>query len=250
MSRSGLIAAAAASLAGVVLLTGLGIWQLKRLAWKEALIAQVEARAHAAPVDAPPPSAWAQLKPENYEYRHVRISGVYDYTHQELIFRGLETPRGSYGGVGYFVATPLWLASGESVIVNRGFVPDTMKAEADKGPRGEVTVTGLMRASERRNLFTPADDPAKGVFYTQDAEALARAMGLAAHAPFVIEADAGPDPLPEGGETRLSFPNNHLSYAFTWFGLAIALAGVFGTFAWGQVRANEADKVMTPQSGS
>jgi surfeit locus 1 family protein len=236
MSRSGLIAAAAASLVGIALLTSLGLWQLKRLAWKEALIAQVEARSHAAPVDAPPPSAWSQLKPEDYEYRHVRISGVYDYAHQELIFRGLETPRGPYGGVGYFVATPLWLASGESVIVNRGFVPDTMKAEADKGPRGEVTVTGLMRASERRNLFTPADGPAKGVFYTQDVEALAHAMGLAAHAPFVIEADAGPDPLPEGGETRLSFPNNHLSYAFTWFGLAIALAGVFGTYAWGQMR--------------
>jgi surfeit locus 1 family protein len=250
MSRSGLIAAAAASLVGVVLLTSLGIWQLKRLAWKEALIAQVEARAHAAPVDAPPPSGWGQLKPEDYEYRHVRISGVYDYTHQELIFRGLETPRGPYGGVGYFVATPLWLASGESVIVNRGFVPDTMKAEADKGPRGEVTVTGLMRASERRNLFTPADDATKGVFYTQDAEALAHAMRLAAHAPFVIEADAGTNPLPEGGETRLSFPNNHLSYAFTWFGLAVALAGVFGTYAWGQVRGKKADKIMTPRSGS
>jgi len=67
-------------------------------------------------------------------------------------------------------------------------------------------------------------------------------MGLAAHAPFVIEADAGPDPLPEGGETRLAFPNNHLSYAFTWFGLAIALAGVFGTYAWGQVRGGAAQR--------
>jgi surfeit locus 1 family protein len=250
MSRSGLIAAGAASLVGIALLTSLGVWQLKRLAWKEGLIAQVEARAHAAPVDAPPPAEWGQLKPEDYEYRHVQVSGVYDYTHQELIFRGLETPRGPYGGVGYFVATPLYLASGESVIVNRGFVPDTMKASADKGPHGEVTVTGLMRASERRNLFTPADDPAKGVFYTQDAEALAGAMGLPTHAPFVIEADAGPDPLPEGGETRLSFPNNHLSYAFTWFGLAIALAGVFGAYAWGQVRGGEVDKAMTPRSGS
>ena len=81
-----------------------------------------------------------------------------------------------------------------------------------------------MRASEPRNLFTPADDPQHGVFFTRDVEALARAMGLGAHAPFLIDADAGPDPLPQGGETRLTFPNNHLSYAFTWFGLAVALA--------------------------
>ena len=150
------------------------------------------------------------------------------------MFSAIDEPRGRYGGVGYFVMTPLTLATGETIIVNRGFVPDTMKADADKGPRGEVDVVGLMLASEPRNLFTPADDPVRGVFYTRDAEALAHAMRLGAHAPFLIDAEAGPDPLPEGGETRLTFVNNHLSYAFTWFGLAGALIGVFGAYAWGR----------------
>ena len=132
--------------------------------------------------------------------------------------------------------TPLKLDSGESVVVNRGFVPDTMKAEAKNGPRGETKVVGLMRASEPRNLFTPADEPANGVFFSQDVQALAAAMRLGPHAPFSIDAEAGPDPLPEGGETRLTFPNNHLSYAFTWFGLAIALVGVLGAYLWKQAR--------------
>jgi surfeit locus 1 family protein len=231
VNRRRLAAAGLATLAGVALLIGLGVWQLKRLAWKEALIAAADARAHAAPTPAPPPAEWSALKPADYEYRRVEVKGVYDFSRQELIFSALESPHGRYGGVGHFVMTPLRLVGGQEIIVNRGFVPDALKAEADKGPRGEVEVIGLMRSSERRNLFTPADDPAHHVFYTRDVEALARAMRLGSFAPFAIDAEAGPDPLPQGGETRLVFVNNHLSYAFTWFGLAAALTAVFAIFA-------------------
>ena len=226
----------AATLAAVALLVGLGFWQLQRLAWKEALIAAAESRAHAAPAPLPPASQWSALKPSDYEYRRVEARGVFDYAHQEHVFGALEEPRGRYGGVGFYVMTPLRLASGDVLIVNRGFVPDALKPQADKGPLGPVDVVGLMRASEPRNPFTPADDPARGMFYTRDVEALAKAMLLGPHAPFALDAEAGHDPLPQGGETRLSFVNNHLSYAFTWFGLAAALLGVFATFAWGQRR--------------
>jgi surfeit locus 1 family protein len=95
-----------------------------------------------------------------------------------------------------------------------------------------------MRSSEDRTWFTPADDPARGEWFTRDVEALAAAMRLGPHAPFSVDADAGPDPmaLPEGGETVLSFPNNHLSYAITWFGMASALAGVFLAWAFSRGR--------------
>jgi surfeit locus 1 family protein len=237
MSRRRLATAAAASLVGVAILVSLGVWQLKRLSWKEGLIAEARSRAHAAPAALPAPAAWGALKPADYEYRRVEAKGVYDYAHQELIFGALDDPRGRYGGVGYFVMTPLRLPDGETVIVNRGFVPDALKAEAGKGPRGEVQVVGLMRSSQARNLFTPADDPAHGVFYTRDVEGLARAMRLGPHAPFVIDAEAGAAALPQGGETRLTFVNNHFGYALTWFGLAAALAGVFGVYAFGELRS-------------
>lgn len=226
-----------ASLIGAALLVALGVWQLHRLAWKEALIAAVEARAHAAPVPLPAPESWGELKPAEYEYRRVEARGVYDLAHQELVFTSMEEPHGPYGGVGYLVMTPLRLASGATLIVNRGFVPEGMKAAAGKGPQGQTKIVALMRASERRNLFTPADDPAHGIFFTRDAEGLAIAMRLGPHAPFTLDAEAGPDPLPEGGETRLTFVNNHLSYAFTWFGMAAALAGVYGVWAFGRLKA-------------
>ena len=133
---------------GIAILASLGVWQLKRLAWKEALIAEVGRARSRALADPPAPEAWAGLKPSDYEYRHVRVSGVYDLKRQALVFRALSSPKGRYGGPGYLVMTPLELANGESVLVNRGFVPVELKSAAEQGPAGETVVTGLLRDSE------------------------------------------------------------------------------------------------------
>ena len=121
-------------LPALALLVGLGLWQLQRLAWKEALIAEVAARASAAPTEALAEADWAKLKPEDYEYRHVRVTGAYDAAHQALVFRALEKPRGHFGGQGYLVMTPLLLPDGASMIVNRGFVPLEHKDAAGTAP--------------------------------------------------------------------------------------------------------------------
>ena len=220
------------ALLGLTVLIGLGVWQLERLAWKEALIADVEARVAAPPVAAPPEADWAKLTPSDYEYRHVRLRGVYDFSRQALVFRALDHPRGRFSGPGYLVLTPLRLAEGAYVIVNRGFVPedqrDRFAAPSEQAP-GEVVVTGLMRSSEPRTWFTPPDDPTRGQWFTRDPAAIAAALKLERAAPFTIDADAAGKlgDLPQGGETIIAFPNNHLGYALTWFGMAAALLGVF-----------------------
>ena len=94
MSRIRLAAASVAILAVLALLVSLGVWQLHRLAWKEALIADVDARAHAAPAPLPPAADWPSLNPADYEYRRVEATGVYDYDRQLFVFRSLEQPRG------------------------------------------------------------------------------------------------------------------------------------------------------------
>ena len=99
-----------------------------------------------------------------------------------------------------------------AVIVNRGFVPDELKAAASQGPTGETVVTGLMRASEGRDLVhARRTNPRGEIWFTRDVETIAAGLHLGPHAPFSIDADAGPDPLPQGGETILAFPNNHFS---------------------------------------
>ena len=227
-------------------LVGLGLWQLQRLAWKEDLIAEVDARVAAPPVDAPSSADWAKLAPSDYEYRHVRLSGVYEFRRQALVFRALEQARGRYSGPGYLVLTPLRLSDGAYVIVNRGFAPQALRdrvAAPAQDESDETIVTGLMRSSEPRNWFTPPDDPTHGQWFTRDPAAIATALGLERAAPFTIDADAGnPGDLPQGGETILAFPNNHLGYAFTWFGMALALVGVFGVYAATRLRGDAKDQ--------
>jgi surfeit locus 1 family protein len=229
------------TLIGLAGLIGLGIWQLERLDWKEKLIAEVQARVAAPPVAAPAEQEWPQLAPDDYEYRRVKLNGVYDPSRQVLVFRNLEHPRGRFSGPGYLVMTPLRLADGAIVIVNRGFIPADAKdrfAAPKETTSDAAEVTGLMRASEPRTWFTPADDPAHGAWFTRDPAAIAAALKLDRAAPFTVDAEASGSPgaLPQGGETILAFPNNHLSYAFTWFGMALALAGVFCAYAITQRR--------------
>lgn len=218
------------------LLVGLGVWQLHRLAWKEALIARIEARTKAAPAPLPPRSRWTELKADEYEYRHVELTGTFDNAAETLILRA------SADGPGYHVITPLHLAGGNgTVLVDRGFVPAAGKNRATREagePHGPVRVTGLMRAPEPRNLFTPPDDPARGTFFTRDPLRIAAHDGIADAAPFSVDADAGmvnPGGLPKPMPAGVDIPNNHFSYALTWFGLALGLFGVFASYAWSRL---------------
>ncbi len=212
-------------------LVGLGVWQLRRLAWKNAIIATIDTRAKAPAQALPPPSAWPGLKPADYEYRHVTLTGTYINDEEAPVFRS------SADGPGYLILTPLRLREGGTVIVDRGWVPTDRKSTASHAagnPDGIVTLAGLMRGPEARNAFTPADNPDKNTYFTRDPAEIARHFGLADAAPFTVDADATPIPggWPRGGATEVNIPNNHFSYAMTWFGLALGLFGVFVAIAW------------------
>jgi surfeit locus 1 family protein len=106
-------------------------------------------------------------------------------------------------------------------------------------------VDGFLRVPEGRNSFTPADLPAKREFYTRDPAAIAAALGLPP-APFYLEARREGDGLtaPAGVDVRElieRIPDNHLSYALTWFGLAATLIGVFIAWAWQGRKTTAAD---------
>lgn len=235
------------ALVGIAILCALGTWQLQRLAWKQALIARVEARTMAPPIPAPGPAEWTGLEPGWFDYRPVAVTGTYRHDDEVHVFTSIGGPAGAHGGAGYWVVTPLATADGWFVIVNRGFVPEARKDPSSRpggNPPGEVTVTGLARPPEAGNMFTPDDDPAGNVWFRRDPVAIAAAAGLPLDrvAPYTVDAvfdPTLPDGLPQGGETRLIFPNNHLQYALTWFGLAAALAGVFAVFARGRLRRDD-----------
>jgi len=201
-------------------LLALGTWQVRRLGWKQDLIAQVESRIHAAPVPAPGPAAWPRIDATNAAYRRVTLSGHY------LADRSVRTQAATAYGSGFWLMTPLRTDRGFTVLVNRGFVPPRWR---DPGlPDAPVTVTGLLRITEPGGGFLRHNDPAAGRWYSRDVAAIATAQHLDRVAPYFVDAAADPqapaDP-PIGGLTVIAFPNNHLSYAITWYVLALMVAG-------------------------
>jgi surfeit locus 1 family protein len=237
-----------AAVLGIAVLVGLGVWQLQRLTWKEALIARVTARLGAPAIAAPGPPEWARLDLNEREYQPVTVAGQFSHDREIHVVQALTEPRGRYGGFGYLVVTPLTTTDGWIVYVNRGFVPQDKTDPATRKAgeiEGEATVTGLLRAPHDRSWFMPGDNAAKNEWFSRDPVLYAGASGLPSGkvAPYIIDARADPGlpgGLPQGGETIVDFPNNHLQYAITWFALAAGLAGVFAVFAWGRILPREA----------
>jgi surfeit locus 1 family protein len=234
--RSPLVVLVLAGLAFAVLV-GLGSWQVRRLAWKEALIARVEERLAEPAAPLPDPSGWPALTDEAIEYRPVRLAGTFDHDREIHVFIALSQPKGPLGGQGYFVVTPMTLDDGHVVFVNRGFVPSDRKDPATRSEgqvAGRVEIEGLLRPPEAATWLSPASDRVKNVWFVRDPMEMAAASGIdpARVAPFTVDARAGltPGGLPQGGETIVAFTNNHLGYAITWFGLAAALVAVTTLF--------------------
>ncbi|MEM8770198.1 MAG: SURF1 family protein [Pseudomonadota bacterium] len=217
---------------GLAILVSLGSWQLQRLAWKEALIEKVEARASSPPLSLQ--SALDALSGgEDLEYARIRIEGVFDHDGEAHVF-------GTYEGQpGYYIFTPMILTSGERIYVNRGFALQNRKSQAsrqDSLVSGAVVVTGLIRAAEKRkgvaSFFQPADNPDANRWFVRDPARFA-AEGADALNAFYVDSDGSENAAewPKGGTTRLEFRNRHLEYALTWFGLAGALLAVWMAFS-------------------
>lgn len=222
-----LIAWSALSLAGIAIFLALGVWQVERRAWKLDLIAKVDRRIHAAPAAMPGRQEWPSVNARDDAYRHVRVRGRF-IAHKDTLVKAVT----ELGG-GFWVLTPLRTDAGVIVLVNRGFVPADRRDDIGLPP-GEVDVSGLLRVTEPGGAFLRSNDPAADRWFSRDVQAIARAHDLRHVAPFFIDADAAGAAVPEGpvgGLTVVSFPNNHLVYALTWFGLAAMLAGWTCTLA-------------------
>ncbi len=213
----------------LAILLGLGTWQVERLRWKEGLIATIDQRLHSEPKPlAEIEATFAGQR--DVDYWPVTASGEFLHAGERHFFATYR------GRPGFFIYTPLRLDDGRFVFVNRGFVPYDLK-DANRRPAGQlagsVTLTGLGRnpLAGKPSSILPDNDPGKNIFYWKDIAAMAGTSGLPAGAevlPFFIDADDSPVPggLPIGGVTLVDLPNNHLQYALTWYGLALALLAV------------------------
>lgn len=152
----------------------LGTWQVNRLGWKTDLITKFEDRLIKPPLPLPP-----RIDPEaikDFDYRRVYATGRLRHDQEMLI-----GPRLHDGNNGYLVVTPLDRGEdGSTVLVNRGWIPKTKEAQADREeglPTGLVTVEGLLREPWKKNIFTPDNQPQSKQFYFPDVQQMAELTG-------------------------------------------------------------------------
>jgi len=221
-------------------LIALGIWQVHRLEWKEALLAEIQARIASSPRTLDD----VVRSEDDRDYWPVTVTGSFLHSAERHFFATYE------GETGFYVYTPLDRGGRDYVFVNRGFVPYDRKDAATRAEgqvEGVVTITGLARnvLAEKPGSFVPDNDPAGNIFYWKDLRAMAASAGLPADAKVLgVFVDAGPAPnpggLPVGGVTIVDMPNNHLQYVVTWFGLAAVLVVIVGVMTARRLGSGEA----------
>jgi cytochrome oxidase assembly protein ShyY1 len=227
----------------VVLFIGLGVWQLQRRVEKHALIAALTEQLAAAPGALPSPAQWSALTPARDEFRRVSFAATYEPRPDAMVYSSGSAVREDISGPGTWAFLPARLPGGETVVINAGFVRNTMqdRTQQDRAVARLVThepviLTGYIRFPEAAGALTPAENMTKRLWFTRDHLAMARALGWGEVgklvAPFYIDLEQ-PVPangIPKPGPLDVHLKDDHLQYAITWFGLAGAVAIAFGVW--------------------
>jgi cytochrome oxidase assembly protein ShyY1 len=233
----------------VALCIGLGLWQLQRRVEKHALIAALTERLAASPAALPSPAQWSALTPASDEFRRVSFAATYQPRPDAMVYSSGSAVREDVSGPGTWAFMPARLPDGATVVINAGFVQNTMqdRAQQDRAvtplvTSAPVTLTGYIRFPEAAGVLTPSENMAKRLWFTRDHQAMARTLGWAeaGHpvAPFYIDLEA-PVPasgIPKPGALQVHLKDDHMQYAITWFALACAMAIAFGVWLRAQRR--------------
>jgi surfeit locus 1 family protein len=238
------------TLAMVAVFVGLGVWQLQRRVEKHALIAALTERLAASPGPLPLAPQWSALNPSRDEFRRVRFTATYASAPDAMVYSSGSAVRDDISGPGTWAFLPARLATGETVVINTGFVQNTMQ-DRDQEDRAvgplvtgaPVVLTGYLRYPEAAGMLTPAENVTKRLWFTRDHLAMAHALGWGQEgsqvAPFYVDLET-PSPangIPKPGPLDVHLKDDHMQYAITWFALAGAVMIAFAVWLRAQRRA-------------
>jgi surfeit locus 1 family protein len=200
-------------LGGAAILISLGVWQLQRLAWKQAIIADINARIVAAPVALP-----QTVDPQDDAYLPVVADGVVGNAEIHILVSQKDV------GAGYRIIAPFLLDDGRQIMVDRGFALTT--AKDTERAIGVATITGNLQWPQETDGFTPAPDMSENIWFARDVAAMADVLDtlpvlLVARSSSLQDANISPLPV-----DTARIPNDHLQYAITWFSLAAIWLGM------------------------
>src|ERR1700692_4705500 len=172
------------TLAMVAVFVGLGVWQLQRRVEKHSLIAALSERLAAAPAPLPSPAQWSALTPARDEFRRVSFAATYESRPDAMVYSSGSAVREDISGPGTWAFMPARLPGGESVVINTGFVQNTMqdRSQQDRAVRpliagDQEALTGYIRFPEAAGVLAPAENVTKRLWFTRDHLSMARALG-------------------------------------------------------------------------
>ncbi len=215
------------SLPALIILIMLGSWQVQRLAEKTTLIADFTARTAAVPIPLP----LGEIDLGTLQFQRVFARGKFRHD-QEIYLNG----RTYEGNAGFHVVTPFVTLEGTEILVNRGWVPESYREPSSRpfSIKAEETVlNGIIRRPQRKGYFVPENEPQRGFWFTMKPDEIAAYlqaddMIVGYYVDAVREGEV--ITLPIAAVIRIDVPNAHLNYALTWYGLALALLGVYGAY--------------------
>jgi len=231
--RRSLVLPSLFALALFVVLVSLGVWQIERKAWKEGLIATLDARLAAPPVALPPPQSWPSLDPAADEFRRVKLRVEFPAMSEARLYASGSAIRDDIKQPGYFVFAPARLPDGSEVVINRGYVEDPRPGPETKPsprPDGPVEIVGVIRFPDKPGWFDTDYSARDQLWFVRDTPDMAARRQWGPVAPFYIdqETPVPPGGVPKPGQLTVHLRNEHLQYAITWFGLALVLVVMFG----------------------
>ncbi len=242
----GIFGLAVIALIMVSVLVSLGVWQLRRKDEKHALISALTERLAKPPGALPQVAAWPALTPARDEFLRVTFSATFEAKPDAMVYSSGSAVRDDIAGPGTWAFLPVKLPDGGSVVINAGFVQNTMqdRAQQDRASKPLVTgtpveLTGYLRFPETAGMLTPHENSGKRLWFTRDHLSMALVLGWGEVAPFYVDLES-PQPAsgnPKPGPLHVHLKDDHLQYAITWFGLALVVAAAFGFWVAGQRRA-------------
>ena len=217
----------------LIILVSLGTWQVKRLIWKNDLISFYLKQST---------NNIINLHKENFvseeiEYRKVRLTGKF-LNKKEVHITG----KTYEGNAGFHVVTPFLMQNGNYALVNRGWVSENYKEAKSRSfslINEETSVIGLIRYPQKKGYFVPENEPDNGFWFTIKPTEIKKHLKIDKET-FIIKfyVDALRQEkkinLPIGIKEKINIRNQHLSYAITWYSLAIVLMIIYLSYHYSE----------------
>lgn len=203
---------------GFLVLVSLGVWQTKRLAWKETILENISYNLSAEPLLLP-----TGLKKAEHNYKMVKVEGSIE---PRSIF--ILTPvKGS--GAGFRVISPFKLKDGRKILIDRGVIKEEQKSSLETLVQHRLIIGYLFWPNET-DYFTPEPNIQRNIWFSRDLEKMASFLG--AQPVLLVATENRLDPSIKMQDPIREIPNNHLQYAFTWFMMSILWFGMSTYFVY------------------